>query len=327
MTLLLASSNLLLDSSSVALAPRASSTSSASSDQPEVVYPICYIKNVDVVKTGLQDRPCGPTNATNPYVSCCVEGDTCLEDGMCYAPDDFDGTAGYYIGGCTDANYEDPACKQHCCRTLELSPILQMLTHAASQPFPQIVYESSSSNWACCFVDPDSNAVECDRPTNETWSAPGPEKIETIATPPLTTWITSLEAVTSSVGTTETTMTPGSTTSLTSSSPSSTKAATSASPTPGPSSYGLSPGAKGGIAIGVIAGAALIGVLAWVLLRRRNWKKEIADSRGARESAYEKPELPSESIVRDGYKPLVELSSGRDGEYLHELPVDTGDRR
>jgi hypothetical protein len=71
-----------------------SASTSALPDQPNVAYPICYIKNVNVVKTALGDRPCGPTNSTNPYVPCCVEGDTCLENGICYAPNDFAGTAG-----------------------------------------------------------------------------------------------------------------------------------------------------------------------------------------------------------------------------------------
>lgn len=39
---------------------------------------------------------------------CCIAGSQCGEDSICH------NNNGYYIGGCTDGNYEDPVCNNNC---------------------------------------------------------------------------------------------------------------------------------------------------------------------------------------------------------------------
>jgi hypothetical protein len=58
--------------------------------------------------------PCGPVNSTNPVVSCCFAGETCMSDGICHYKSSKAGLAGYRVAACTDSTYKDPLCKVWC---------------------------------------------------------------------------------------------------------------------------------------------------------------------------------------------------------------------
>jgi hypothetical protein len=45
---------------------------------------------------------------------CCVAGDVCGKDSICHFSKPITNTSGYYLGGCTDPNYRDPVCQNHC---------------------------------------------------------------------------------------------------------------------------------------------------------------------------------------------------------------------
>ena len=90
----------------------------ASLSRREELKPVCYASrgddgrgNVEIEEDDIQ-QPCGgsSTNAT----SCCINGHECTQDGICHFRDQTDKGSGYYIGGCTDKSFNDPACSRAC---------------------------------------------------------------------------------------------------------------------------------------------------------------------------------------------------------------------
>lgn len=69
--------------------------------------------------------PCGPINATNPYVPCCGIGDTCLTGNICQYTHSLVGGSGYYTAGCSNGandqgflrQSEQQVCPNRCGKT------------------------------------------------------------------------------------------------------------------------------------------------------------------------------------------------------------------
>lgn len=57
-------------------------------------------------------------NTGSKFQSCCVQGDTCLQGSICHFTHETAYGSGYYIGGCTDENYDDSICSPRCGETL-----------------------------------------------------------------------------------------------------------------------------------------------------------------------------------------------------------------
>ena len=177
-------------------------------------------------------------------------------------------------------------------------------------------------------MDPESNAVECDSPTSETWPDPEPDRIKTLATPPLTTWITPLEAV-PSTSTKLQSVTIQTTGTSTLSSLSETAQPPTSLPPLSSQPADLSKDAKAGIGVGVACvGLAILGLLVFYARRGHGQKKRGIEQTLATRNAHdnmvrEKAELPPTNVVHEAYAPLAELSGLRDAETRFEMPADS----
>ncbi|RAK95891.1 uncharacterized protein BO80DRAFT_459402 [Aspergillus ibericus CBS 121593] len=176
------------------------------------------------------DVPCGITNATHPYVTCCVRGDYCMSHGICHYINP-QGQNGYYAADCTDPKMQDPACMTRCGGNL----------------LSDLTYDATSGLWACCSYKSDGTK-DCENHTQELFPAPAPSDlvtllhIPTIGTP---TYATSVAA-----------------TSIASSS-------SEASDSRG-RHRSIDAGAAAGIGVGVAAAMILIAMsIAFLILRRR----------------------------------------------------------
>ncbi|MCJ1470225.1 hypothetical protein MMC07_008870 [Pseudocyphellaria aurata] len=133
----------------------------------------CYYQSPAGLQHGLEaglevgpgNRSMIPCGATGPAVQmCCWEKDVCLGDSICYNTHPSHGATGYYIGGCTDASYSDPACSQHC------------VYHSYSD----IVYNSTSGLWACCQISHKTD-LNCDVGTGQQFKATPPDQTREIS--------------------------------------------------------------------------------------------------------------------------------------------------
>lgn len=97
-------------------------------------------------------------------MSCCKNNDFCLSDGLCRYTESKLGGSGYYVSGCTDAQYADGTCPQ-LCNNLPVKD-----TVFVSQP-PKL--------WKCCGAGPESEQPSCDEPTDENFDAKRPARLET----------------------------------------------------------------------------------------------------------------------------------------------------
>jgi hypothetical protein len=155
----------------------------------------CYVKHddeiVDVTGNDPYDNlPC--SNATGVQ-TCCANNSECTKDGFCYfTHQQSAAVTGYYLGGCTDPNFEAAACPQHC----------------TGLPTQDVVYNTTSGLWACCYGSGDLN---CNDPSDETFYAPNPRAI--LATSSVATSATSTTTTTPSAAphtTSNTSSTPSS---------------------------------------------------------------------------------------------------------------------
>ncbi|KAK5164299.1 uncharacterized protein LTR77_009994 [Saxophila tyrrhenica] len=192
---------------------------------------VCYTISNDFVSSSNQYVPCGGSSS-GVAQSCCNVGDYCLEDGICrYTHRGVVNGTGYYMAGCTDSSWSNPACPKQC----------------ASEYSSDIIYDMAASNWKCC--DSAKGHLNCQQPSDLVVSAPAPSDLSTIlqlstSAPPFIA-TTAIGAVTISHSAIPT--------------PNLKAAATSSSiPTSMSASTPLSTGAKAGIGIGVIIGFALL---------------------------------------------------------------------
>jgi len=194
--------------------------------------------------TGIGDMPpavpCGPINATNIVIPCCVIGDTCLSDNICSYTHTNVGGSGYYSAGCT-SNSSDFS---------DLDNISSCANRCGDTGFPDIVYDGSNDIWKCCGT---SSGRTCQAPSNESFIAPAPSSL-------LTYWLAGIS-----------TFVPSSTMTSTSIAINTNSATPTTGPADGTSaSSSLSTGAKAGIGVGSAVGAIiLITIGIYIIARRR----------------------------------------------------------
>ncbi|KAF2161221.1 hypothetical protein M409DRAFT_59226 [Zasmidium cellare ATCC 36951] len=146
--------------------------------------------------------PCGTGepgyhNSTSGTQLCCVAGDTCGANSICRASSAQSSLySGFYLGGCTDASFDDPLCRRDCNdRGTELLGA-------------DVVYEQATGVWSCCGRTSDGTAqVDCDMPVDRLsfeigWTPdqfPGP--VGKALTPGVTTTVGSATSAASSTAT------------------------------------------------------------------------------------------------------------------------------
>lgn len=86
----------------------------AFSISPRAVAPTCYVNTLSKIRSNPDFEPCGGSSDAGAF--CCHKDDICLEDSICHftSTQIVQGTSGYYVGGCTDETYNDPACSRSC---------------------------------------------------------------------------------------------------------------------------------------------------------------------------------------------------------------------
>ena len=207
-----------------------------------------------------------PSSSAGGPETCCTGDDICLPDGLCeLAETPANGGSGFYLAYCSDDSF-GPPCNKHCGKPPApqgppppLWPALTRALGADTAGVPDVVFNSTTSLWACCSgsSDGDVNFPLCSQPLNETFQAAAPVSL-----------IAQAAAATSAIATSA-------------SSVASTSAASSAATTSAPSSTpssdadtgGLSTGSKVGIGVGVGLGGLML-ILAVSFFLSRYWRRE-----------------------------------------------------
>ncbi len=117
----------------------------------------CYLLwgNLGDFLTPQDSHVCG-SDTSAQY--CCANGDTCEGDSICHFTHPQENTSGYYLGGCTDITFPGPACSEKCCMLAPVcsrrhtSRMLINVPFSVSYETNDIVYNSSSGLWACCWA-------------------------------------------------------------------------------------------------------------------------------------------------------------------------------
>ncbi|KAL9598021.1 MAG: hypothetical protein Q9219_004777 [cf. Caloplaca sp. 3 TL-2023] len=245
----------------------------------------CYVRHGGHVEPWTQS-PCG--DPQDGVQACCERGDFCMENSICLFthPNDIKNTSGYYTGGCTDRNFNDPVCSRQC-------------TDHGTQ---DIVYNTTRGLWSCCY---ESGSLDCGVSSDETFLAPAPADLKRVTISATSTQKSSTAASASSPPTQSSITTTPSASSLAASTPSSTATNTAS---------GLSTGAKAGVGVGAaIAGlifiAAVFVAAAW--FRRRKRQMVITDD------ATEKVQMGTPKILAPqelSAQQRIELDSGTRSE-------------
>ncbi len=83
--------------------------------------PTCYSLNGEKgLRPDSSLTPCGGSATNNTF--CCVSDNICTEDSICHFTNTPSyTTSGYYVGGCTDKTFDDPACSKACCESILFS--------------------------------------------------------------------------------------------------------------------------------------------------------------------------------------------------------------
>jgi hypothetical protein len=188
---------------------------------------------------------CPGTQQPDGFSRCCGRSAICLPGNICQAlvSDVAQGASGFYVGSCTDRNYESSACPNFC-------------TFYSRH---EIVYNATAEAWQCCGADGNGNP-KCDRPWKPTSKAPAPSVL-------LQSYSVSVYTFTASTTSSFATDLPASTSS----------GAPDATTTPDNQADGLSTGAKAGAGIGGAIGGLL--VIAFVVYLFR-WKRKQTSQRG-----------------------------------------------
>ncbi|GKZ81307.1 hypothetical protein AnigIFM56816_005822 [Aspergillus niger] len=231
---------------------------------------VCHGMHNGVIQNIQADLPCGVTNSSHPYVTCCVNGDYCLSNSICVNTDNENGNY-YYAADCTDETLTDPACGTRCGEiqlNLFLNPKNGKANMSISFNFTggrnsaEIVY-TSAGYWACC--ENSAGTVNCSDPSEEIFPGVAPSKLATIQYLPSTASGTPTYAVASSTSTSDSSASDNTTTTSSSSSSSSSTGSSSSG------SSGIGAGAAAGIGVGAAAGLVIVAaILALLYFRRRN---------------------------------------------------------
>ena len=171
---------------------------------------------------------CPGTQKDDGFSKCCGKSAICLPHNICQALNAAEGSSGFYVGSCTDRDYNSPACSNFC------SAIAN----------PDIVYNVTAARWQCCGRDAQGR-TKCNDPTNRKSKAPAPTVL--------------LENYSASVSTY--------TASSTSSSLSTSSAIATPTTSAEPESSGISTGAKVGAGVGGAIGGLLVIALIIFLLK------------------------------------------------------------
>ena len=121
---------------------------------------------------------CSSTSSSAHY--CCLSGDTCVGYSICYFTHPWAKASGFYIGGCTSTAYLGPMCSKQCSKLLVRgfnkrdAGRTDRRILSGNHPVQDIVYNGTTSLWACCYG---SDGLDCSNPTNETFEAPSPEQL------------------------------------------------------------------------------------------------------------------------------------------------------
>ncbi|PWY64391.1 hypothetical protein BO83DRAFT_411377 [Aspergillus eucalypticola CBS 122712] len=202
---------------------------------------VCHGMHNGVNQNIQADLPCGVTNSSHSYVTCCVNGDYCLSNSICVNTNDKDGDH-YYAADCTDETLTDPACGTRSPRSY--TPPM------ATGPAAKIHT---------------GRTVNCSNPSDEIFPGVAPSKLATIQYLPSTASGTPTYAVASSNSTSDF---PNANTTTTSSS-SSTDSSSS-------ESSGIGAGAAAGIGVGAAAGYVIVAaILALLYFRRRKAQNNV----------------------------------------------------
>ncbi|MGI4816231.1 MAG: hypothetical protein ACRYGG_23255, partial [Janthinobacterium lividum] len=112
--------------------------------------------------------------------SCCMVGSKYLSHNICLSPTAPAGQTGYYMAGCTDPTFKNPACSPQCCMYTPKPPLRPFPdTPSAAQLVPDIVYNPDAKKWACCGGKP--SRATCFAPAGASFEAPSPEVLDATA--------------------------------------------------------------------------------------------------------------------------------------------------
>ncbi|KAG4032931.1 hypothetical protein MFRU_006g03890 [Monilinia fructicola] len=236
-----------------------------------------------------------------------MEFDTCVGSNICKASSGLTTEAEYYLGYCNDPTYTASVCPKQC-TSLE--------TNGGGSI--GIVYNDTSSEWTCC------NDTTCKSLSNQVFKAPNPSSLSVIASPtsrPYSTFTTSSASSSSTLSPSASTFSSSGTSSLIQvSTPTST-------PVSSPSSK-LSSGAAAGIGVAAAVFVALLGLLAYFIVRSRKANKR---SNQVTEEQYAKPELSAETGSREGQGievvPIEQHTPNSRTEMGGGVVPEMGDRR
>lgn len=94
----------------------------AFSISPRAVAPTCYVNTLSKIRNNTDFEPCGGSSDAGAF--CCHKDDICLENSICHftSTQIVQGTSGYYVGGCTDKTFNDPACSRSCSESTPYIP-------------------------------------------------------------------------------------------------------------------------------------------------------------------------------------------------------------
>ena len=199
----------------------------------------CYRNNTSNGQWRLSDISdnslvCPGTQQEDGFSRCCGKSAICLPNNICQALNIAPGASGFYVGSCTDRDYNSPACSNFC------SGILRN----------EIVYNETSGSWQCCGGR-DGHA-KCEDPTRRSSNAPAPSILLADYSASRSTFTATSTSSISSALTLSPTSSP---TSMT---------------TSGGSSGGLSTGAKIGAGIGgALGGLLVIALIVFLVMKRR----------------------------------------------------------
>lgn len=77
----------------------------------------CYDMNGNILDSAAMSL-CNPsaTGKTDSHSACCntVNHDACLSTGVCLASWSSGSDSMFWVGGCTDSTWQDPACARYC---------------------------------------------------------------------------------------------------------------------------------------------------------------------------------------------------------------------
>lgn len=254
----------------------------------------CYRRHntVDVFDQTAVDGACPGNRSASGHYQCCAMGYVCLSNGFCHGNSPVLGGSGYYMGGCTDPNFEDrEACPFRCSKLAHWQLDISLLTESliASLRLPDVTYNSTTGLWHCCGTDAEGNVL-CETPSEDTFLAPPPEELLD----------TSTENTNSTVSTNSTI---SSATSSNFDTASSTPASTAPAEAVTTTSFPI--GGIVGVVIGVLALVAVVAVVWYVRHRKRNRTVKIARKSGTIPGEVEQPHM----IQTPGYANRHELES------------------